>query len=91
MAKKKSWGINLTEATDAAKSVIKETSHKTATPAKPKKKVGRPKTVIDQTAKVQIYEAARKLAKKVSVMEEITMTDYISELIHKDASEKGIK
>lgn len=90
--KKKSWGLNLNEATDAAESVIKETSHKTVSrPVKPKKKVGRPKTVIDQTAKVQIYETARKLAKKVSVLEEITMTDYISSLINKDAAEKGIK
>ena len=86
MAKKKSWGINLDTAKDAAEDSIRETSH-----AKPKKKVGRPKTVIDQTAKVQIYEEARKLAKKVSVLEETTMTDYISELIKADAKKKGIK
>lgn len=86
MAKKKSWGINLDTAKDAAKDSIQKTSH-----TKPKKKVGRPKVVIDQTAKVQIYEDARVLAKKVSVLGEITMTDYISQLIYEDAKEKGIK
>lgn len=86
MAKKKSWGLNLDTTKEAAKSSIQETSH-----TRPKKKVGRPKTVVEQTAKVQIYEVARKLAKKVSVMDEITMTNYISELIYADAKKKGIK
>ncbi|MFK7979428.1 MAG: hypothetical protein AB8G86_05575 [Saprospiraceae bacterium] len=86
MAKKKSWGINLDTAKDAAKASIRETTH-----SEPKKKVGRPKTVIEKTAKVQIYEDARVLAKKVSAIEEVTMTDYMSDLIRRDAAAKGIK
>lgn len=92
MAKKKSWGINLDTTKSAAEEAIQKTSHtKPRKPAKPKKKVGRPKQIEKPTTQIKIYVEARDLLRKLAAMEGIIMTDYVSELIHADAKKKGIK
>lgn len=88
MAKKKmGWDFDDVDAKESAKSSIKKTTKQA-----PKKRVGRPREVSEQKlCKVQIYDECRILAKKVSVLNDTTMTDYISELIKQDAKKKGIK
>lgn len=87
MAKKNkaSWLPKESDIQSAAKTSIQKTSNLDT----PKKKVGRPKAIKGDTIQVQVSVEARDWLKKLAIMEETTMMEYLTDLILKNAKDKG--
>lgn len=85
--KKKSWGINLDAAKKEAKTSIQKTSHSKPKP-KPKKKPG-PKGQDEKLKRVMVHESAHQLARELAAKERVTIIEYVSELIRKEAKKKN--
>lgn len=82
MAKKKSWGINLNDATEAAKSSIRQTSHQET-----KKKPG-PKGQEEEISRVQILVSSHKKLKKLAALADMKQLEYLSELVNNAYKER---
>lgn len=88
MAKKNSttkWLPPEEETEKAAKSSIQKTSTQ-----KPKKKMGRPKSTDEETTRTIIRVSTRNLLKKLAVLNDITMTEYLKELVDREAKKHGL-
>lgn len=93
MAKKNnaSWLPPADATKSAAKKAIQKTSNLETVKKKTGRPVGRPKAIKGETIQVQVSKEARDWAKKLAVMEETTMMEFITELILKEATERGFK
>ncbi|GEM_PF-4055655 len=95
MAKKKkmAWEFDDEEANDSAKSSIERTTSNTQrkAPKKTKVKLGRPKATEEPTTRVLVTEKTRALAKIAATMDQVTMLEYLEQLINADCTKRGIK
>lgn len=86
------WDFQEDAAEEAAKKVIQKTNHQRtkSKPKKPKAKMGRPRATEEKKVNILVAESTRSRLKKLAVLDDVTMIEYLEDLINKEATKRGI-